>query len=218
VIRCPSCGAGQLATRTTCSKCQGSLTEIVAGYKDRLALALDREHLEADGWRLLDVKEDVEGTPFSARFRRTAEAGPRPVRERRGPATQETGPSRLWVVAGLLFLVVAVGLIVGIRLRDARASDTGVAKASEPAVLGIEGAAGVLFSGTISDGTASKALTGAVPQSLDLESNVLYSIVLQKTGTDLALLKVTVTCANGATFSASTTQPTGVLALSAHCE
>ena len=220
MIRCPSCGAGQLATRATCSKCQGSLTEIVVGYKDRLALALDREQLESDGWRLLDVKEDVDGAPFSARFRRSPQAEPKQGRQRREGQAQGEGPSRAWVLVGVLVLVLAVGAIVLIRLRDVKDSDdtATAAAASQPAVLGVEGAPGVAFTGTISDGTASRAITGGVPQSIDLEANVPYAIVVQKTGTDLALLRVTVTCANGTTFSSSTTQPSGVLALSAHCE
>ena len=221
MIRCPSCGTGQLATRATCSKCQGSLTEIVAGYKDRLALALDREQLEADGWRLIDVKEDVDGTPLSVRYRRTAQAQPREVRQRRRDENQSSdsrGGSWYWVLAGILVAVLAVAATVAFKLHQAKSDEAEATPTDRVATLGIDGAPGLLFTGSISDGTATRQINGGVPQSFDLEAYAAYSVVVQKQGSDLALLRLTLTCANGTTFTSSTTSPSGVLALSAHCE
>ena len=69
-IRCPSCGESQPEAASTCLRCHGSLREIVAGYEDLDELATDREALEGDGWRVVEIR-DLDGSPaISVRYQR----------------------------------------------------------------------------------------------------------------------------------------------------
>ncbi len=185
-----------------------------------MALAQDREGLEADGWRLIDVKEDVDGTPFSARFRRTAQTEQKRTRTRREDSDESSGAGgKYWIVLGILVAIIAVGVTVTIKVQMAKSDSSQTESTDQTATLGVEGAPGLLFTGTISDGTASRDIKGGAPQSFDLEPHgASYTVLVQKQNTDLSLLKVTVTCVNGTSFSSSTTSPSGVLVLSAHCQ